>query len=58
MYGKGDGYPAMIELFAKTDYFLEEAGLLTPIHIDENVSSLSAILLNESIYQLLTESYL
>ncbi|MBQ8919692.1 MAG: hypothetical protein IJ056_06280 [Acidaminococcaceae bacterium] len=47
------GYPAMIELFAKTDYILEEAGQLTPVYIDENVSSLSAILLNESYYEVL-----
>jgi len=47
------GYPAMIELFARTDYILEEDGQLTPVHIDENVSSLSAILLNESYYEVL-----
>jgi len=41
----------MIELFARTDYFLEGGGELTPLHIDDSVSSLSAILLNDAYYQ-------
>ena len=43
----------MIELFARTDYFLEGGGELTPLHIDDSVSSLSAILLNDAYYQAL-----
>ena len=48
-----EGFPLMIELFARTDYFLEGGGELTPIHIDDSVSSLSAILLNDAYYQTL-----
>lgn len=48
-----EGFPLMIELFAKTDYLLEGGGELTPIHIDDSVSSLSAILLNDAYYQTL-----
>ena len=40
----------MIELFARTDFKLKEMNGLTPIHIDDEVSSLSAILLNEDYY--------
>ena len=43
----------MIELFARTAYILEDDAELTPIHIDDSVSSLSAILLNDSYYQAL-----
>lgn len=35
----------MIELFSRTNYLLQEENGLTPIHIDDSVSSLSAILL-------------
>ena len=48
-----EGFPLMIELFARTDYFLEGGGELTTIHIDDSVSSLSAILLNDAYYQTL-----
>lgn len=50
-----EGYPLMIELFARTEYILENATELVPIHIDDNVSSLSAILLNDSYYQALLQ---
>ena len=40
----------MIELFARTDFELRELDGLTPIHIDDEVSSLSAILLNDDYY--------
>ena len=50
-----DGFPLMVELFARTEYILEGGGDLTPIHIDNNVSSLSAILLNEAYYQALLQ---
>ena len=46
-------YPKMIELFARTDFELKEMDGLTPIHIDDEVSSLSAILLNEDYYNVL-----
>lgn len=48
-------YPKMLELFAKTDFELKEMDGLTPIHIDDEVSSLSAILLNDDYYKLLLE---
>lgn len=49
-------YPAMIELFSrKTDIInLPEDAVLTPIPIDEDVSSLSAILLDDNYYEFLT----
>ena len=46
-------YPKRIELFARTDFELREMDGLTPIHIDDEVSSLSAILLNEDYYNVL-----
>lgn len=46
-------FPQMIELFSRTDYLLREETGLTPVHIDDTVSSLSAILLNEAYYQTL-----
>lgn len=46
-------FPKMIELFSRTDWLLNENSGLTPIHIDDNVSSLSAILLNDAYYQAL-----
>ena len=50
-----ESFPSMIELFARTDYILESDGELTPIHIDDSVSSLSAILLNDTYYQALLQ---
>lgn len=50
---ENDSYPKMIELFARTDFKLKEMNGLTPIHIDDEVSSLSAILLNEDYYAVL-----
>lgn len=46
-------FPYMIELFARTDFLTEGAAEVTPLHIDDNVYSLSAILLNEAYYQTL-----
>lgn len=45
----------MIELFARTDWMENEQSVLTPIHIDDSVSSLSAVLLNEAYYRALLE---
>ena len=47
----------MLELFARTDIDLRDAesGLM-PIHINDEVSSLSAILLDEEYYRLLIEN--
>ena len=50
-----EGFPLMIELFARTEYILNDASTLTPIYIDENVSSLSAMLLNDAYYQALLQ---
>nr|WP_243131817.1 hypothetical protein [Lacrimispora amygdalina] len=46
-------FPKMIELFARTDTVLHPNVSLIPLHIDDAVSSLSAILLNQDYYQLL-----
>ena len=48
-------YPYMIELFSRNPSFiaLQEDAILTPLPIDDEISSLSAILLNESYYELL-----
>jgi len=48
-------YPSMIELFARTDWVLESGAALTPVFIDDSVSSLSAILLNGAYYQALLD---
>ena len=47
------GYPVMIELFSRANWELSPETVLTPIHIDDSVSSLSAILLDDSYYELL-----
>lgn len=48
------GYPVQIELFSrKPDYHLEADQTIVPIHIDDDTSSLSAILLNDDFYQFL-----
>lgn len=46
-----DGYPIMIELFSREPEYIKDApqGII-PIHIDEEISSLSAILLNDDYY--------
>ena len=49
------GFPAMIELFSRTEYILKEDFGITPLHIDDSVSSLSAILLNEAYYKALLQ---
>ena len=48
-------FPKMIELFARNEFILESGAMLTPIHIDDSVSSLSAILLNDAYYQALLQ---
>ena len=50
-------YPAMIELFSrKSDLItLPEGAVLAPIPLEENIASLSAILLDDSYYQFLRE---
>lgn len=46
------GYPVQIELFSRMpEYQLQEQEGIIPIHIDEDVSSLSAILLNDDYYE-------
>ena len=46
------GYPTMIELFSrKPGYHLEIEEGIIPIHIDDDISSLSAILLNDDFYE-------
>ena len=45
----------MIEIFSRNPDFiiLEDDAVLTPLLIDDEISSLSAILLNEAYYELL-----
>lgn len=50
-----DSFPKMIELFCRNDFELREITGITPIHIDDSVSSLSAILLNDDYYKVLLE---
>ena len=46
------GYPVMIELFSrKPGYHLDVEEGIIPIHIDDDTSSLSAILLNDDFYE-------
>lgn len=54
---KNKEYPYMIEIFSKKPEFivLDENAVLTPLAIDDEISSLSAILLNDAYYDLLTE---
>ncbi len=49
---QADGYPAILELFSRVPDVLgtEIAGHLTPVPIDDEVSSLSAILLGSDYY--------
>lgn len=52
------GYPYMLELFSKRQRNLalvEGMQVFTPLYIGDEVSSLSAILLNESYYRLLLD---
>ena len=52
---KSKEYPFMIEIFSRNPEFilLGEDAVLTPLPIDEEVSSLSAILLNKAYYDFL-----
>ncbi|MBO5494508.1 MAG: hypothetical protein J5964_02180 [Eubacterium sp.] len=53
---KDRSYPKMIELFSRNNNIeLVPDAHLEPIHISDNVSSLSAILLNDDYYNLLLE---
>ena len=57
---KSNEYPYMIEIFSRNPDFilLEEDAILTPLPIDDEISSLSAILLNEAYYELLKNGQL
>lgn len=50
---KNPEYPKMLELFARTGFVLREPSVLTPIHIDDDIASLSGILLNDDYYSIL-----
>lgn len=45
----------MIELFCRSDFKLENAEGITPIYIDDEISSLSAILLDDDYYKILLD---
>ena len=53
----GEGFPYMLELFSKQpeEVFLKHDGDLTPIPVNKDVSSLSAILLDDDYYQCIKE---
>lgn len=53
---KDEDYPYMIELFSRKPDYLSYADIrLAPIHISDDILSLSAILLDEEYYSLLRE---
>ncbi len=54
---KSRDYPTMIELFARKPeaIVLPEEAVLTPLSINEDISSLSAILLDDSYYEFLKQ---
>lgn len=52
---EADNYPRTIELFCRENFELRETKGITPVHVDDSVSSLSAILLDEDYYQILLE---
>lgn len=54
---KSKDYPFMIEIFSRNPEYisLDENAMITPLPIDEEVSSLSAILLNKSYYEFLKD---
>ncbi|MCF0106555.1 MAG: hypothetical protein HUJ53_07310 [Holdemanella sp.] len=50
------GYPIMIELFSRGQgYHFEMDGGIIPVHIDDTISSLSAILLNDDFYNFMLQ---
>ena len=51
------GYPAMLELFSRKPFemTLSPTQVVVPLHIDDEVSSLSAIVLDDMYYQTLQE---
>lgn len=50
------GYPSMIELFSREpDYNFDIPSVIVPLHISDDVSSLSAILLNDDFYRFMLE---
>lgn len=54
---KSKEYPAMIELFSRRmdDLLLDSEARLTPLPMEEGISSLSAILLNDEYYKFLKQ---
>ena len=51
------GFPAMIELFTRKPdaLFLPEDAVLTPLHVSDEISSLSAIMLDSDYYSFIIE---
>lgn len=50
-----EGFPKMIELFSRTDLKLRNSAGITPLHLDDDISSLSAILLDDNYYKILLD---
>lgn len=52
---ENDSFPKMIELFCRTGFELKKPEGIMPIHISDEISSLSAILLDDNYYKLLLD---
>ena len=52
---QAEGFPKMIELFSRTDFELKNHIGITPLHVSDDISSLSAILLDDDYYQVLLD---
>ena len=50
-----DSFPKMIELFCRSNFELKNTEGITPIHVDDEISSLSAILLDDDYYKALLD---
>lgn len=48
-------FPKMIELFCRKDFELREMEGITPVYLDDEISSLSAILLDDDYYKVLLD---
>lgn len=52
---ENDSFPKVIELFCRTGFELKKTEGIMPIHISDEISSLSAILLDDNYYKLLLD---
>lgn len=52
---ENSAFPKMIELFCRTDFELKNSEGITLVHIEDEISSLSAILLDDDYYKVLLD---